>query len=141
MTKLENTINNYFKKHKEVVAVYLFGSHAKRQERRLSDVDLGIVMQHSALPRSLEFQSQYIVDLGRLLRKDIHAVILNTAGELLLKQVFRSGHLICNNNEDQLKRFNMHKFSMIAEFGYYLEITRAGFVQSLRNSRGDRQNG
>ena len=35
MTKLENTINNYFKKRKEVVAVYLFGSHAKQQERRL----------------------------------------------------------------------------------------------------------
>lgn len=138
MHSLERKIANYFQKRKEVVAVYLFGSYAKGQERHFSDLDLGIVLHHSVLKSSFGFQNQYIVDLGRLLRKDIHAVILNSAGELLLKQVFRNGHPVCINNDDQLKQFKMHKIAMIADFGYYLEMTREGFVKSLMPQRGER---
>lgn len=141
MQSLERKIANYFQNRKEVVAVYLFGSYAKGQERHFSDLDIGIVLHHSVLKRSFELQNQYIVDLGRLLRKDIHAVILNSAGELLLKQVFQNGHPVCINNDDQLKQFKMYKIAMIADFGYYIEMTREGFVQSLMHQHGERQNG
>ena len=110
MHSFESKIAIYFQSRKEVVAVYLFGSYAKGQEMHFSDLDLGIVLHHSALKRSFEFQNQYIVDLGRLLRKDIHAVILNSVGELLLKQVFQTGHLVCINNDDQLKQLKFPRF-------------------------------
>ena len=131
MTNIKEKIRSYFKNRKEVVAAYLFGSRAKGHERRSSDVDVGIVLHHGELHRSFELQKQYMVDLGRLLRKDMHTVILNTVGELLLKQVFSNGKLICVNNENEFKQFKMYKFSIIAEFGYYLEVAQAGFVQSL----------
>ena len=124
---MQDTISHYFKIRQEVIAVYLFGSHAVGKERPFSDVDIGIIITHRDMSRSFDLQSQYTVELGRQLRKDLHIVILNTAGELLLKQVYQKGRLICVNDEPQLMQFKMIHFSMIAEFGYYLNMTQAGF--------------
>jgi len=128
---LPEIIHRYFKNRKEVVAVYLFGSHATGKEQPLSDVDIGVILHHRDLRHSFELQSQFIVALGRQLRKDIHAVILNTAGELFLKQVFKKGICVCTNDDTELKRFKMIRFSMISEFDYYLNITQAGFRRKI----------
>jgi predicted nucleotidyltransferase len=38
------TLKSYFKQKPEVVAVYLFGSHAKGDEHRTSNIDIGILI-------------------------------------------------------------------------------------------------
>lgn len=131
MNLLQTTIRNYFKGRKEVVAVYLFGSHAAGKERPFSDVDVGVILTHQNQKQYFKFQSQYTVVMGRKLRKDIHVVIMNTAGETLLKQVFKKGICVCVNNESIFKQFKMTRFSMIGEFSYYLDMTQAGFRRKL----------
>ena len=127
----QEIIHRYFKNRKEVVAVYLFGSYAAGKEQPLSDIDIGVILHHQDLKQSFVLQSQYAADLGRQLRKDIHAVILNTASELFLKQVFKKGICVCTNDDNELKRFRMIRFSMISEFDYYLNITQAGFLRKI----------
>ena len=131
MTDLQKTISSYFKNREEVVAIYIYGSHASGKERRFSDVDVGIILHHPVLRQAFKLQSEYMIDLGRQLRKDVHAVILNTAGELLLKQVFSKGYVICVNDENAFRRFRMNRYSMISEFGYYLKMTRSGFRHKI----------
>lgn len=131
MNYLQNTVHNYFKKRKEVVAVYLYGSYAAGKEKRYSDIDIGVVLDPQNREASMALQGQYTVALGRQLRKDIHAVIMNTAGEALLKQIFSKGVCVCVNDEPEFKRFKMKSFSMISEFGYYLDMTQAGFLRKL----------
>ena len=131
MNHHQETINRYFKNRKEVVAVYLFGSHATGKERPFSDVDIGVILHHRYLKQSFALQSQYTVALGRQLRKDVHAVMLNTAGELLLKQVFKKGICVCINDDTEFKQFKMIRFSMISEFGYYLNMTQVGFRRKM----------
>ncbi len=131
MNNLQKTISRYFKNRKEVVAVYLFGSHAVGKERPFSDVDVGVVLTHQFQAQSFDLQNQYTVAMGRKLRKDIHVAIMNTAGETLLKQIFQKGSCVCVNNPSVLARFKMTRFSMIGEFGYYLDMTQAGFHRKL----------
>jgi len=83
------TIGDYFKDRKEVVAAYLFGSHAVGKARPFSDVYVGVVLTHPFQAQSFDLQNQYTVAMGRQLRRDIHVVVMNTAGETLLKQIFR----------------------------------------------------
>ncbi|WP_319409025.1 nucleotidyltransferase domain-containing protein [uncultured Desulfosarcina sp.] len=130
-TNPTTTIGNYFKDRKEVVAAYLFGSHAAGKERPFSDVDVGVVLTHQDQAEAFQLQSQYTVAMGRKLRKDIHVVVMNTAGETLLKQIFQKGVCVCVNNPSVLARFKMIRFSMIGEFGYYLDMTQAGFRRKL----------
>jgi predicted nucleotidyltransferase len=132
MIDLKEKIRSYFSNREEVVAIYLYGSHASAKERFFSDVDVGIVLQHKFLKQAFELQSRYMADLGRQLRKDVHPVVLNNAGELLLKQVFQKGVCICINDPEQLKYFKMNRYAMIADFGYYLSMAQDGFRKAVQ---------
>jgi predicted nucleotidyltransferase len=75
----ENIIKQYFKDRKEIAAVYLFGSYASGKNNYMSDVDIGILFTHQYSKSDKNFKEEYIIQLGRLLRKDIHPVLMNTA--------------------------------------------------------------
>jgi predicted nucleotidyltransferase len=131
MDAIEENIRQYFCNQREVVGVYLFGSHATGKNRPFSDVDVGVVFHHHAIQEAVGLQSRFTVELGRRLRKDVHVTVLNTAGELLLKQVFQKGTCVCINDLQQLRRFEMSSYAMIADFGYYLTMTQNGFQRAL----------
>jgi len=135
---LQDKIETYFADKPEVAAVYLFGSHAKNSARRLSDVDIGILLTVEGSLEANRKRMQYMVELGKMLRKDIHPVIMNVASEELLRQIFSTGTCVQINNERELSRFRSIAFSKIAEFGYYRSQFQRGLIRSLgETSQGD----
>jgi predicted nucleotidyltransferase len=131
MSALEQKIAGYFRNKKEVIAVYLFGSHAAGKERESSDIDIGILLDGNSLHFSKERKKEYILGLGRSTRKDIDPVILNLASEELLRQVFLKGKCIVVNDSTKLVRSKMVMFAKIAEFGYYLSEMQSGFIRKI----------
>lgn len=75
-----------------------------------------------------------MLDLSRILRKDIHPVILNLAGEELLRQVFLKGKCILVKDSKKLAHYKMTAFSRIVDFAYYKNQMQTGLV---RNIMGD----
>ncbi len=94
MSTIEDKIRDYFKNKREVIAVYLFGSYAAGKEQLFSDIDIGILLERHQIDTGKEIITKYLVELARILRKDIHPVILNLASEELLKQIFQKGKCI-----------------------------------------------
>ena len=129
--KLEEKITTYFKNKKEVIAVYLFGSYAEGKDRDLSDIDIGILLDRNNREFFNERKNDYIVELGRLMRKDIDPVILNSASEGLLRQVFSKGKCIVVNDSRKLARYKMVMFAMIAEFAYYRNQMQSGLIRKI----------
>ncbi|MCF8131443.1 MAG: nucleotidyltransferase domain-containing protein [Deltaproteobacteria bacterium] len=124
-------IQSYFSSKNEVVAVYLFGSHAQGKARRTSDVDIGILLNSNDPDLFKEKQIRYLKELGRLLRKDIHPVILNTAGEMLMQQIFTKGKCIVDNEHRKHSEFRMVMFSRIAAFSDYKKQMQAGLIKNI----------
>jgi predicted nucleotidyltransferase len=124
-------VSPFFENHPEVIAVYLFGSYARSRERRDSDLDLAILLDNGAVPRLNELKRQYIIDLARILRKDLHLVIMNNAGEGLVAQIFKYGQCILNQNPELLSRFKMVSYAMIDEFAYHRDQMKKGFIHRL----------
>ena len=124
-------ICSFFNKYPEVVAVYLFGSYARGREQRDSDLDLAILLDQTALPRLNKLKRKFTADLARILRKDLHLVIMNSAGEELIKQIFKYGRCIMNQRPELLSRFKMSSYAMIAEFAYYKDQMKKGFINRL----------
>ena len=131
MSELEEKIKNYFKNKKEVIAVYLFGSYAEGRERDLSDIDIGIVLDRRDPAFFQERRDVYMIELGRLLRKDIDPVILNSAGEVLLRQVFLKGKCILVRDKRKLALHKTVMFSRVAELGYYRSRMRSGLIKKV----------
>jgi predicted nucleotidyltransferase len=129
---IQRQVKAYFKNREEVVAVYLFGSYAKGKERPLSDVDIGILLDKKCLDNSSEMRELYMVQLARALRMDIHPVLLNSASEALLKQVFLTGKCILVRDAGKLARYKMMVFAAIAEFGYYRSQMQSGLIKRLK---------
>jgi hypothetical protein len=128
---LEEKIRTYFGAKREVIAVYLFGSFARGKERDRSDVDLGIVLDAQDRDLFSEKRNEYLVELGRILRKDIDPVILNVAGQELWKQVFAKGKCILVRDQRKLARHKMVMMARIAEFGPYRNRMQSGLIRKV----------
>jgi len=115
MNKLDEKIKAYFEHKREVIAVYLFGSYADGNNR---DFFKGR-------------RDDYIVELSRILRKDIDAVILNSAGEELLRQMFLKGKCILVKDSRKLARYKAVMLAKIAEFGYYRSRMQSGLITKI----------
>ncbi len=128
---IEEKISEYFTNKKEIAAVYVFGSFALGKQRNMSDVDIGILFDEGSIENSGKKKIEYMLDLARILRKDIHLTILNDASEELLRQIFRKGKCILVNNQKKLSAYKMIKFAKIADFGFYRSQMQAGFERKI----------
>jgi predicted nucleotidyltransferase len=126
-----NKIAEYFAAKQEVVAVYLFGSYARGREKELSDIDLGILIERDVLSAQNELRTTYLVELARILRKDLHIVIMNSAGEGILAQIFKHGKCIFQRDPRTLARFKTASYSMIADFGYLRAMMEEAMVSRI----------
>ena len=131
MPKFEEKISDYFKNKEEVIAIYLFGSYAEGRERDLSDIDIGIILDGRDSSYFQEKRDVYMVELGRILRKDIDAVILNSANEALLRQIFLKGKCILVRDKKKLALHKTVMFSRVAELGYYRSSMQAGLIRKV----------
>ncbi|MCK5541066.1 MAG: nucleotidyltransferase domain-containing protein [Desulfobacterales bacterium] len=128
---IEEIIKKYFEGRKEIIAIYLFGSYALGKERHMSDVDIGVLLNHTHSKQSEVLKEEYMIQLGRLLRKDIHPVILNTAGEVLLKQILGKGKLLLVKNPKFHKEFKMVSLSRIVDFSCYLKKMHSSLTKKI----------
>jgi predicted nucleotidyltransferase len=128
---MESLIKKYFSEKSEVAAAYLFGSQVENKYRPDSDVDIAILMKPKDSEKDEIFKERVIVELSKIIRKDIHPVIMNCAGEVLLRQIFSRGKCIHVNDSNQLAKFMIASLGRIAEFGYYRNIIQKGFVKNI----------
>jgi predicted nucleotidyltransferase len=129
---IETRIKDYFSNRDNIAAVFLFGSHAAGKERSGSDVDIAILFQTMPPDAIRDLVDTFMVDLSRLLKKDIHPVILNHAGEALLAEVFKKGKCIVVNDHRKLALFRMAAFAKIFDFAYYRGLMQAGLIKSVK---------
>jgi len=131
MNKFEKDMIGYFKNKKGVAAVYIFGSFGTVREYYYSDIDIGILLDKYNTKVARELITDCIVELGRILKRDVHPVILNSASVELLRQIFTKGHCILIKDLQRLARFRMFKFAEIADFAYYRKQMQSGLIRKV----------
>src|SRR5210317_962130 len=102
---IEDQIKNFFENEKDIVAVYLFGSYASGKVRSCSDIDLAILFGSRSRAATNRRLDKYLIELSRILRKDIHMTAMDFAGEGLLKQIFKKGKCIIVNDTKKMSYF------------------------------------
>lgn len=130
-SEIIKTIKRYFKDNNQVIAVYLFGSYAKGKEGKGSDLDIAILLNYGTDQHLNDLKRKYSIGLARILRKDIHILVMNSAGEEIMAQVFRYGQCILNRKPEELSNFLMVRYAMIAEFAYHKKMMRKGFTHRI----------
>ena len=132
--KLINKLKAYFEDKSEVIAVYLFGSQAMGKNGFSSDVDIGILLDTYDQNTETEKKNQYLMELANILRKEVHQIILNSAGEELMRQIFLKGKCILVKNPEKLSLFKMTMYARIADFSYYRDQMQSGLIRNIMES-------
>jgi len=78
---LRSQLTERFEGRSEIIAVYLYGSHAEGHANALSDMDIGVLVRDGlAKERLWELEDFLAADLGRALRTDnLDLIVLNLA--------------------------------------------------------------
>jgi predicted nucleotidyltransferase len=99
-----DVLENIFSRHDEIIAVYLFGSHARGYARTDSDIDIGILLSDDKLGSGL-----YPVQIARELKntfkikQDIDVRILNNGTLRFLHQVLKGKLLLCRDDKKRIE--------------------------------------
>jgi hypothetical protein len=102
-------IKKYLYQRNEVIFAYLYGSYAKGNENKLSDIDIAIYIDKSKKPESGTFgyRSELITELQSFVDKDIDLIILNEVTNILAYNVLKDGKLLFTKSYE--KRINFHE--------------------------------
>ena len=128
---IEKQIKNYFINNADIVAVYLYGSYANGKVHPGSDVDIALLFGKRDRDLVYDCLEQFHVELSRNLRKDLHLVAMDFAGEVLLKQILKNGRCLIVNDPKTLANFTMDALSKIADFQYYLNKMQSAMTRKV----------
>ena len=93
-------IKDYFNKRKEVAAVYLYGSQARGDAKKSSDIDLAVLVTDKRKYHGFGIpQVVFAQDLSKITGRKVEVNDLDTVSVDFAHRVLTEGRLIISNNE------------------------------------------
>ena len=102
-----------------VQAAYLFGSTARGEDRRSSDLDVGVVFLPIPAPALLD---QLGTDLEAATGRRVDLVVLNEAPPLLTHEAIRAGRVIVCRDEEERVRFETRATARYLDTAYLRRV-------------------
>jgi predicted nucleotidyltransferase len=106
----------------------LFGSTARGEARRRSDVDVGVLLD----PDTPAYRSEVEAELGRAAGREIDMVFLSEAPPLLRFEVTRDGVLVYEKEEGLWTEFQVRAMTDWWDWAPYHKLFTAAAVSGLR---------
>jgi len=122
MTPYEKELTEYFSRKDSVILAYLFGSTVRGDAGRLSDVDIGVLMDENLSKiDQFELELKLMGEIAALIEKNkIDIVVLNEAPLLLAYNIIKDG-IILKSNEKERVKFETKILSMYLDEKYYIK--------------------
>ncbi len=122
MTSYKKELTEYFSIKDSVILAYLFGSTVRGDAGRLSDVDIGVLLDEK-IPKKDRFdlELKLISDIAILIKKNkIDLIILNESPLLLAYNIIKNG-IILKSDEKERVKFETKILSMYLDKKYYIK--------------------
>jgi len=122
MIPFEKELTEYFSSKDSVILAYLFGSTVRGDAGRLSDVDIGVMLDEKLSKKDhFDMELKLMGEIAILIRKNkIDLIILNEAPLLLAYNIIKSG-INLKSDETQRVKFETKILSMYLDEKYYIQ--------------------
>ncbi|PWB53716.1 MAG: nucleotidyltransferase [Candidatus Methanoperedenaceae archaeon] len=122
MTQYKKELTEYFRSNDSVILAYLFGSIVRGNAGRLSDIDIGVLLDEK-IPKKDRFdlELKLISDIAILIKKKkIDLIILDEVPLLLEYNIIKTG-IILKSDEAERVKFETKVLSMYLDEKYYIQ--------------------
>ncbi len=122
--EIRDKVAEYFSTRPEIKVGYIFGSRAKGEENKLSDIDIAILVDEETVPKDLPFgyKANIITELMELLKtQKVDLVILNESPLFLCFRVIHDGLILYSNDEKKRVDFEVQVMNQYFDQQYYYE--------------------
>ena len=122
MTPFENELTEYFSSKDSIILAYLFGSTVRGDAGRLSDVDIGVLLDENLSKKDrFDLELRLMGEIAVLINKNkIDLIVLNEAPLLLAYNIIKDG-IILKSSETERVRFETKLLSMYLDEKYYIK--------------------
>ncbi len=114
-------IKAYFSKQPDVIAVYLYGSQARGNAGKKSDIDLAVLLDEKkgkGLPSSWGGRHvNMMTELGLILKKELEIQDLYLADVSFIHRVLTEGKLLYSSNESERVEFETNSLNQYFDLG------------------------
>ena len=118
-----------------VLLLYLHGAHARGEQNALSDLDLAVLLEHSAaMDRGARADVSFALqDTCR--RDDVDLVVLNTAGPIIADHVIRQGRLVYARDDRDRLIFETSVIKKALDFRFFSKVYDDALFSQIREGR------
>ncbi len=122
MIPYEKELSEYFTNKDRVILAYLFGSTVRGDAGRLSDVDIGVMLDEKISKKDrFDLELKLMGEIAILIKKNkIDLIVLNEAPLLLAYNIIKSG-IIIKSDETERVKFETKILSMYMDEKYYIK--------------------
>ena len=132
---LETYLSEIIKNAPSIVAVYLFGSYAREEEKAQSDIDLAFLLDEQAY-RADPFEATCLaymiaMRIGMGLHMQTDVTILNSSSIEMAYEVITTGRCVYESDMDRRLEYEVTMRGMYYDFRPFLTQLRSRFLARL----------
>lgn len=122
--EIKDKVTEYFSTRSEIEVGYIFGSRAKGKDNKLSDIDIGILVDEKKVPKDVPYgyKAKVITDLISILKTEkVDLVILNESPLFLCFRVIHDGEILYSKDEKKRIEFEVKIISRYLDRRFYYD--------------------
>ncbi len=133
LSRLYTKLTDFFSKQEHVKLVYLYGSAAKGKAGKLSDVDIGILLDDSLNKKErFDFQLKLIGDLAEILKTEkIDLVVMNDVPNSLNFEIIKTKCPLFVRDRMEKTDFEHRVLSRYLDRRYYEKRAASEFLKRV----------
>ncbi len=123
-------LKTVFMRYNHIKAVYLFGSFAEGKNNKLSDLDLGVLLDNDY---NVDIKLDILTDLANYNFCNVDLIILNQAGLLTCFEVVKHNRIIYKRDDFDSSSYYSRIFREFQDFRYLLKIQSSYLKERILN--------
>lgn len=128
--EIKKKLKEVFSRYDNIKAVYLFGSHAENKDNKLSDIDLGVLLDDN-YDRNIKLS--ILADLAEVSLCNIDLILLNEASLMLKFEVVKYNNIVFKRQDFDSAGYFSITVREYLDFKPFIEVQRRYFKERLLN--------